>query len=106
MPVIQCSDAMLAAFKSAAYGPDSENETMRDSLKNGIEAALLVWHQDSLPREPAAVGYLPGGKPIYPCRKDMIYTAAIVSCHSCRTVIRGAGGPMRGALCPTCWEAK
>lgn len=106
MSVIPCSDAMLAAFKSAAYGPDSENETMRDSLKNGIEAALLVWHQDSPPREPAAVGYLPGGQPIYPCRKDMLYTAAIVSCRNCHIVIRGAGGPMPQALCLTCWGEK
>lgn len=56
--------------------------------------------------EEEIIGYLPGGRRIHPCRKDMIYTAAIVSCCGCHRVIRGAGGPMAQAMCPTCWEEK
>lgn len=52
------------------------------------------------------IGYLPGGKRIGHCKPDRIYTAAIVSCCACHVVIRGAGGPMHAAMCPTCWEAK
>lgn len=56
--------------------------------------------------EEEIIGYLPGGKRIGHCRPDRIYTAAIVSCCACHVVIRGAGGPMHAAMCPTCWEAK
>lgn len=46
---MNCTDDMYQAFKDAAYGPTSDNETMADSFKNGIEAAMackaksVVW---------------------------------------------------------------
>lgn len=51
------------------------------------------------------LGYLPGGKRIHPIKPGMIATACVVSCVGCHKIIRGMGGPMRGALCLDCWEA-
>lgn len=48
---MNCTDDMYRAFKDAAYGPTSDNETMADSFKNGIEAAMackaksVVWSE-------------------------------------------------------------
>ena len=47
-------------------------------------------------------GYTQHGVPIYRCESDCVYTAAIVQCSVCKTVIRGAGGPMYGAKCLEC----
>ena len=55
---------------------------------------------------PPIIGYLPGGQRIHPCDPNRIYSAAIVSCSGCGQVIRGAGGHLHQAQCPTCWEEK
>lgn len=86
-------------------GPTADSETYADLTKNAIEAALLVWHQEKYPRELPILGYLPGGKRIHPIGAGMIATACVVSCVGCHKVIGGMGGPMYGALCPSCWEA-
>lgn len=52
------------------------------------------------------LGYTKDGKPIHPIKPSMIATACFISCAGCHAVIRGMGGPMQGAVCPKCWEAK
>lgn len=39
---MNCTDEMYQAFKDEAFGPNSDNETMADNFKNGIEAAIEV----------------------------------------------------------------
>ncbi|MNQ24759.1 hypothetical protein D3C85_379630 [compost metagenome] len=97
-----CSDAMYEAFKAVMRGPTADSETYADLTKNAIEAAMAAEEpEETLP----ILGYLPGGKRIHPIQPGMIATACIVSCVGCHKVIRGMGGPMRGALCLDCWEA-
>ena len=101
--MIECTDEMLAAFKAVFKGMTAGAETLDDICKNGIEAAIAA-----MPKPvavPPILGYLPGGKPIHPIGAGMIATACVVSCVGCHKVIRGMGGPLRGALCPDCWEA-
>ena len=54
------------------------------------------------------LGYaqLPDGtwEPILPAKPGYIYTQAFVLCEQCQTAIRPQGGPIRNALCPTCYE--
>jgi hypothetical protein len=56
------------------------------------------------------IGYspIPDGswEPITPCKKDYIYSAAIVSCSQCSSLIRSMGGPISGALCIDCYQSK
>lgn len=84
------------------YERTSDITLSREDAKRLAETILKELGEGAEP----IIGYLPGGKRIGPCQPNRIYTAAIVSCCACHTVIRGAGGPMRGALCPECWEAK
>ena len=42
-------------------------------------------------------------KPLYECKQGYIYSAALVSCKKCHTIIRGMGGPMN-ALCVDCYN--
>lgn len=51
---MNCTEEMYKAFKNAAFGPDSDNETLADSMKNGIEAALEVKTKDVV--WPEAIG--------------------------------------------------
>ena len=52
------------------------------------------------------LGYYKDGKPIYETKRGYIYTAAVISCDKCRTIIRGMGGPAFGSLCAPCYETK
>lgn len=56
------------------------------------------------------IGYRRTGKdtwdPIYPLKRGMIATAAIMSCSDCRTTISSSGGPGHNCLCPQCYETK
>jgi hypothetical protein len=103
--VIECTDEMLAAFMQVMMAPNVLNETVGDLYKNGIEAAIAAIPKDKPEPEPPILGYLPGGKRIGPCQPGRIYTACVVSCVGCHKVIRGMGGPLRGAMCLDCWEA-
>lgn len=101
--MIECTDEMLAAFMQVLMAPNVLNETVGDLYKNGIEAAIAA-----MPKPvavPPILGYLPGGKRIHPIGAGMIATACVVTCAGCHKVIRGMGGPLRGALCLDCWEA-
>lgn len=53
------------------------------------------------------LGYneLPDGswEPLYECKKDYIYTAAVVNCKQCGTFLRSMGGPLY-ALCLNCFN--
>jgi hypothetical protein len=76
-------------------------------------SGLTQWWTDHQARdakkeanEPKALGYRVDGKAIYPIKEGMIATAAIVSCTNCHKIIRGMGGPIRGAVCLDCWEGK
>lgn len=42
-------------------------------------------------------------EPVYECKKEYIYSAAMVSCKKCRAIIRGMGGPMN-AVCVDCYK--
>lgn len=50
------------------------------------------------------LGYTKYGEPIHQLKPGMIATAAVVSCSVCGAGIRGMGGPMHGAKCPTCFQ--
>lgn len=102
----ECTEEMYQAFIEVMRGPQADTETYADLTKNAIEAALLVWLQKKYPRELPILGYLPNGQRIHPCADDRVYTAAVITCVSCHTVIRAMGGPMRGAICPSCWDKK
>lgn len=52
------------------------------------------------------LGFTKEGKPIHPCKPGMIYTACTITCYGCGKIIRGMGGPMHGAICWDCNEAK
>ena len=43
-------------------------------------------------------------EPIYDCKPGYIYTAAVLSCGSCGTVIRSMGGPGSNTVCLKCVE--
>lgn len=101
---MECTEEMYQAFKEVMHGPTADTECYADLSKNAIEAALLVWHQKKYPRELPILGYLPNGQRIHPLEEGRIYTAAVISCAGCHTIIRGMGGPMQGAVCPKCWE--
>lgn len=58
------------------------------------------------PVKEKVLGYTKSGVAIHEPAPSLFVTAAMNTCCGCGAVIRGAGGPMRGALCPTCWEAK
>lgn len=53
-------------------------------------------------REP--LGYFHNGRPIYSMAPGMLATACILRCSSCPKVIRGMGGPARGAKCLDCYK--
>lgn len=41
-------------------------------------------------------------EPVYECKPDYIYSAAVVHCQQCGEFIRGMGGPLN-ALCLKCY---
>lgn len=43
-------------------------------------------------------------EPIYDCKPGYIYTAAVLCCSSCGSVIRSMGGPGSNSLCLKCVE--
>lgn len=50
------------------------------------------------------LGYKANGEPIHELKPGMIATACTVSCSVCGAGIRGMGGPMHGAKCPSCFQ--
>ena len=97
----ELQEKMYQAFKEVMAHPDP-NLSGKDLVKNGIKAAVAVMNQPDL----EVLGFYPDGKPIRECEPGRIYTAAVVICKGCRKVIRGMGGPISGALCFDCNEAK
>lgn len=56
--------------------------------------------------KPEVLGYTSEGKEIHAIKPGMIATACVITCVGCSKVIRGMGGPKRGALCVSCFTAK
>ena len=52
------------------------------------------------------LGYSADGVPIYEVPRGSITTAAFILCSECNAAIRSMGGPLYGALCVPCHEAK
>lgn len=54
------------------------------------------------------IGYRFVGKGKYQAIPDlkpgMIYSAAVITCARCGTVIAGMGGPRSGCYCPSCFD--
>lgn len=48
----------------------------------------------------AILGYYANGKPIKKLKPGSVSTACVISCGTCGEIIRGNGGPSRGAMCP------
>lgn len=51
------------------------------------------------------LGYRANGKAIREIKPGMLATACVVTCSQCSRAIRGMGGPISDAQCPTCWKA-
>lgn len=100
---MQVTDEMIAAYHEVLGNPAHRDTIYREVVRMAIKAAI---DEGNKKEDQPILGYLPGGKRIHPIKPGMIATACVVSCAGCYKVIRGMGGPKRGALCPTCWEAK
>lgn len=59
-------------------------------------------------KENKILGYYPNGTPIYEIPRGYVTTAAFVICSEpdCNRPIRSNGGPIRDALCVSCYQIK
>ena len=106
--IVQNDGVELTTREVEAWAEEATHELLKAHRRqlSLITNTLKALQNMGEPEQPKVLGYSKSGLEIHELPLSLFTTAAMITCCGCGAVIRAMGGPMRGAVCPTCWEEK